>query len=222
MSLFCLISQKIEENLTLVQALLDTRSKNLLKKEHDDKNKLLTKQNLADLEQTVECLINQFLSLDAYCHSLSGTNCVNLKRYLLKLVVYYYEQLEKILINEFEDSLKSLSYPCNKENVQSANSHTSKLPSLSADTQKHANAITEKNETYLRLTVNRLLKIEAFQCNGMKLNGVNVNASQEPHKKYDNIVIYLLVKPLEKRFRYHFFGSRKTNNLDKVRPTIIS
>ena len=193
----------------------------MAKKENDEKYKVSVKNNLNEIENMVECIIEHFLDLDTYCRSLGETGCMNIKKYMLNVVVYYQHQLMKILKNEFDLILKSVSYPCllyaNKEIAQQNVFSQTKAPGSTSNSERvdirNYSCITEVNEGRLRSCVNRLLKIETFKSKSFLMDDGKINNNQ----RITSIVIVLLIKPLEKRFKYHFFGSRKTNNLEKVK-----
>ncbi len=201
----------------MVQELFNIREKNLAKKENDEKYKVSVKNNLNEIENMIECIIEHFLDLDNYCRSLGETGCMNIKRYMLNVVVYYQNQLMKILKNEFDLILKSVSYPYNKEIAQQNVFNQTKAPGSTSNSERvdirNYSCITEVNEGRLRSCVNRLLKIETFKSKSFLMDDEKINNNQ----RITSIVIVLLIKPLEKRFKYHFFGSRKTNNLEKVK-----
>lgn len=181
----------------------------MLKKESDEKIKLIVKNNLNDIEQSIARLIGLFLDLDTYCHSLCETKCGNIKMYMHNLMAFYQNELKKILTDEFESLLKSISYPYNKEAVQhSALSQAKALSAITNPEIRNYPNINSSNETKLRVCINRLINVEAYQSRCMK--------QKNDSKNDENIIICLLIKPLEKRFRYHFLGTRKTNNLEKV------
>ena len=62
----------------------------------------------------------------------------------------------------------------------------------------------EHNEKQLKIFAQRLLKLD-----------YKINIFLSKPYQTANILIELLVEPLEKRFKFHFFGNRKTNNLEK-------
>jgi len=64
--------------------------------------------------------------------------------------------------------------------------------------------LKEQNEKQLKIFAQRLLNFDHKINNFLGLSN-----------QATNILIELLVEPLEKRFKFHFFGNRKTNNLEK-------
>ena len=86
----------------------------------------------------------------------------------------------------------------------------SKSSTSSTDKVENINPY-ENTEQKLSISVQRLLKIESLWLNFDK--SLNKNELAEPKK---NTTLNILVSPLEKRFKFHFFTNRKTNNLDKV------
>jgi hypothetical protein len=66
--------------------------------------------------------------------------------------------------------------------------------------------------------IDRLIRID------FKLSELNQRSTSNPcsnHEKKPILVIGLLARPLDKRFRFHFFTNRKTNNIEKVSPCPI-
>ena len=199
-------------DLKLIQELFNTRTKNQQKKEHDEKFKLSVKTNLNEIEQIIESIIRQFLDLEIFCRSIRETGCENLKRHMFNIVLYYQNELMKILKNEFDLILKIVSYPYNREIIQQNILNQTKAHmsiNLGGVYIQNYPSINDSSEVNLRSCVQRLVKIESIASESYNQAKINENNN--------SIVISLLIKPLEKRFKYHFFGSRKTNNLDKVK-----
>ena len=70
-------------DLKKIQELINTRTKNQIKKENDEKFKLIVKNNLNEVEHMIELLIDHFLDLDNFCRSIVETNCEKLKKHML-------------------------------------------------------------------------------------------------------------------------------------------
>lgn len=203
-------------DLKLIQELFNTRTKNQQKKEHDEKFKLSVKTNLNEIEQIIESFMRHFLDLEFFCRSIRETGCENIKRHTLNIVLYYQNELIKILKNEFDLILKSVSYPYNREIIQQNILNQTKAHmsiNLGGVYIQNYPSINDSSEVNIRSCVQRLLKIESISSKSL----INNQAKIRNNDNINSIVISLLVKPLEKRFKYHFFGSRKTNNLDKVK-----
>lgn len=61
-----------------------------------------------------------------------------------------------------------------------------------------------------------LWRSDAFQAEGEKLQS-NGFVSKLPGWRPMLLPLQILLKPFQKRFIFHFYGNKKTNNLDKVR-----
>ena len=100
----------------------------------------------------------------------------------------------------------------------------------SRESDENENNLTElhrqkkqQNEKKLKLCIGWILKIELQQSISNTDNDVfqetdssSSSSSTYGQKSNKAIVVSLLTRPLETRFRFHFFGNRKTNSLDKV------
>ena len=116
--------------------------------------------------------------------------------------------------SELEEKLKSISYPF----IVSALPETEKKPAKNKTQQiaieQHEAQLKiakEHNESKIKLCIGWLLKIEYFYLLtpiiGQKELTITSNKS---------LIIKIFTNPLEKRFKYHFSGNKKTNNLEKV------
>ncbi len=140
--------------------------------------------------------------------------------------------------SEIRKCLDALSYP-----FLNVTSKTSKAPaSLSGDKSSDALAKaqladkmeTELNELKLQEMARHLITVDLkyqqfFLDDDRGINDVAA-AKDTLQRKQSGVfggikvvrlsgkstLILLLVESLEKRFKFHFFGNRKTNNLDKV------
>lgn len=68
-------------------------------------------------------------------------------------------------------------------------------------------AASEKQFEFL---ASNLLRIEFSVLEGSQLDQTNL-----PSYMINLVLVKLLMQPIEKRFKFHFFTNRKTNNLDK-------
>lgn len=128
--------------------------------------------------------------------------------------------------SEMDHCLKNLSYPVNQNwtneaamaaaaavaaaaSAKSSSLNDSKSTSDAAQIQAAANK--DKFERAFKRLAKSILTIESPSFH--KNHHCDQEAQQKP---LENTLIKLLVQPLEKRFKFHFCTSRKTNNLDKV------
>jgi hypothetical protein len=111
-----------------------------------------------------------------------------------------------------EEKLKSINYPFIVQADSEKKPIKNKAQQL-ANEQHEAqlNIAKEQNESKIKLCIGWLLKIEYFhlltQITEKKDHTITSNKS---------LIIKILTNPLEKRFKYHFSGNKKTNNLEKV------
>ena len=130
------------------------------------------------------------------------------KRLLLKFF-----KLTK-LISEAENQLKNLSYPFN-ESVKTSIAEQMQQQHLSDKTDAQiVQANKDKLESLFKISAMRLLKIEFSTFNLIPSSKSISTSTNERNSRIS--IISLLVQPLEKRFKFHFFTNRKTNNLEKV------
>lgn len=104
-----------------------------------------------------------------------------------------------------------MSYPVNQNDASATVAVATSNASLSLDGKNEAQiqaANKEKFENFFKKLAKYILTIESPSFH--KLESVTDSNSNS------NSLIKLLIQPLEKRFKFHFCTSRKTNNLDKV------
>lgn len=130
-----------------------------------------------------------------------------------------------LYFSELENHLKTLSYPINPNSVNVA---TNLKAAKSNQGDKHESETTnkEKCERMFKKLASQLLKIESpdFKRSYLRNNSNDVSLTDKNPEDEDdygygvknNALINILIQPLEKRFKFHFFTNRKTNNLDKV------
>lgn len=118
------------------------------------------------------------------------------------------------LCSELEEKLKSISYPF----IVSVLPDNEKKP-LKTKAQQLAHELheaqlkiaKEQNESKIKLCIDWLLKIE---YNHLLARIDEFKTTVTTSSK--TLLIKLFASPLEKRFKYHFSGNKKTNNLEKV------
>ncbi|RNA14139.1 RAD50-interacting 1 [Brachionus plicatilis] len=135
--------------------------------------------------EVLKDLLLSYQELKAVSKSLIETRCTNLRTYMIDLLAFIQKQLREILTDELEASLQKLNYPHVTLEVNRAEN----LENLRKKIHDHI---------YYLLVID-VPFLEEEQ------DGV---CSQ-------NSVIETLIKPFEKRFKFHFFTSRKTNDINK-------
>ena len=147
-----------------------------------------------------EKAVKDFIALRTLLESLVHSKCHNIIDFLCDSVTNAEETLKGIVTKELEDSLKMISYPFIGPEV--------------AMESKDEPVIN--NEQRVKDCVRWLLQIDLESV--LKLNSLYVNdriGSKCAQTNYF-LLISIIVKPFEKRFKFHFFANRKTNNLEKV------
>ncbi|CAF0708520.1 unnamed protein product [Brachionus calyciflorus] len=143
---------------------------------------------LSDQSNILKALITNYLNLLEYSKILIKTKGNNFKKYLNDFVSYLREKLREILRVEFENSLSNLGYPQSTSFVSPTEGSENK----------------ERFEISLKESIKYLLIIDE-----------SIDEDNEALTDKINTVIDLLVQPLSKRFKFHFFTSRRTNDLSK-------
>ena len=142
-------------------------------------------------------------------------------------------------MSEIRKCLESLSYPFLNAAAAAAAAKTAKALVNSSSSQsggsdfKSTDALvkaqladkveTESNELKLQEMARHFLSVDLkfqqfFVDEEVSDNATTTTSTSRPFHATSgkNALIALLVESLEKRFKFHFFGNRKTNNLEKV------
>jgi len=131
-----------------------------------------------------EELVKCFISMRDVSKELEGSNCYHLKQYVEETMAYWLQLIQSKLVVEFEQGLTSLGWPFIQLEESRDLGETTKCMSI----------------TELQDIVRSLVLV------------------QEDRKEDDLEHIQLthpmkvLLKPLRKRFKFHFLGSKSTNN----------
>jgi len=124
------------------------------------------------------------------------------KMYLKEIIIYWSDILKQKMIPLFESCFKSISWPV-------ITNHSSQSTQLSLP-QEVANDFQLYFSSLLTLDIEKLLAdsdvIQESEQSDKSINFIYVCLS-----------LQLMIKPLKKRFVYHFMGNLKTNQLSKVR-----
>lgn len=126
------------------------------------------------------------------------------------------------LFSEIEWCLKNLSYPMSENNtLVSTKSFSSS--SKHDDLTQSLGINKEKFEETFKIFAEYMLEIESPN-NRQRLTSNETIGTTSFNKDesfvtqfHENTLIQLLIRPLEKKFKFHFCTNRKTNNLDKVK-----
>lgn len=124
------------------------------------------------------------------------------------------------LFSEIEWCLKNLSYPMSENStLVSTKSFSS---SKHEDSTQSLGINKEKFEETFKIFAEYMLEIESpsnrQRSTSNETTGTSFNKDESLVSKFhENTLIQLLIRPLEKKFKFHFCTARKTNNLDKVK-----
>ena len=129
-----------------------------------------------------ESALSAFLQLREARDSLASSECANLRSYLGELVKYYYNLLHDRLMSTLDAGLSSLGWP---------------FIQLESGRQVKDLSSNSISTTELAALAGSLLRLQEKKL-------------EEGHQ--NTLVMKALLKPLRKRFHFHFLGSKSTNN----------
>ncbi|CAG9767432.1 unnamed protein product [Ceutorhynchus assimilis] len=140
-----------------------------------------------------EKCVTLFTNLTEICRLLTDCHVTHLKDHLKESILFWYNILKQKLAIDFEEILKQIKWPFLSENFSIVTPVESNVPKL-------------------QLIAEYLLQIEIPpEANIPMKVPEGVLADFHP----PSLPIELLIQPLQKRFIYHFYGTRKTNRPDK-------
>ena len=129
-----------------------------------------------------ESAVSAFLQLREARDALTSSECANLGSYLGELVQYYYNLLHDRLMSALDAGLSSLGWPF----IQlESGRQVKELSSISISTKE------------LAALAGCLLRLQEKKLD---------------EEQQNTLVMKALLKPLRKRFHFHFLGSKSTNN----------
>ena len=129
-----------------------------------------------------EHAVSTFLQLREARDALASSECANLRTYLGELVQYYYNLLHDRLMSSLDVGLASLGWP------------------------------------FIQLESGRQVKEVSSATMSTKELGVlagcllRLQEKKQEEEQQNTLVMKALLKPLRKRFLFHFLGSKSTNN----------
>ncbi|XP_046389065.1 RAD50-interacting protein 1 [Ischnura elegans] len=146
------------------------------------------------LEKDEESCLVGFKRLSNYQKCLQTTSCQHLLSYINDTIHFWHTLLEETFSKEFEEVLKILKWPFVGGNI-----------SLESPPVESLHRFQKLAELLLQLQIPE------------KLGGVSPVVSSVLLTEFalPPLPIRLLLRPLAKRFAYHFRGPRKTNRLDR-------
>jgi len=186
-----------------------------------DKLDQLDRTRSLDQQTLFEATIILYTELRQLVETILSTQCVNLIIYIVDSLRAYHNQLRDLLVNKIEDKLKSISYPFISGDEM--NSKLKEKSDVSEAQEQQAQARLENEKRVIKECVEFLLDIELVSMLVDLAENKNLKSrfeqlvADDGKMNYSNkaTVIRILAKPFETRFRFHFMGTRKTNNYEK-------
>ncbi|KAL4240718.1 RAD50-interacting protein 1 [Mactra antiquata] len=143
--------------------------------------------------------VDMFMELSTACSSLQTSHCYNMVKYTNDTTIYWYDILKNKIASDFEEVLKLLRWPLVAMTIKS--------PPVQNPAEVKA-----KMETLFKL----LLKLQIPSKLQSEVDQHHPTLTDIPGIRHPILPIQLMIKPLRKRFKYHFYGNKQTN--DKGKP----
>ncbi|XP_076818312.1 RAD50-interacting protein 1-like isoform X2 [Clavelina lepadiformis] len=151
-----------------------------------------------------------------------GTNCCNLTGFLKKMILFWYDILKDKLSKELDAILKLINWPF----ISAPGPHTISKSANGQDKQMPSPFTAPDPACTLESIIGNLLNIQLpkilLQENSDEATGGSCSDNRAPSSngakdEYDQLLLPFqhLLRPLKKRFRYHFSGSKQTNDIRK-------
>ncbi|XP_048248594.1 RAD50-interacting protein 1-like [Haliotis rufescens] len=142
--------------------------------------------------------VEVFNSLTALYDSLEESQCKNLVQFTKETILFWNKLLKDKIAAEFEDVLKAMRWPLVASTI--------KAP-IVANATEMKSRMQSLFKQLLQLVLPDTISIETQVSSPALLN--------IPGLKPLILPLQLMLKPLKKRFKYHFYGKKQTNSLDK-------
>ncbi|KAI0223719.1 RAD50-interacting protein 1 [Lamellibrachia satsuma] len=146
---------------------------------------------------SVDRSVNHYIELVDLVKQLQESACANLVKFASDTLVFWYKILKDTFSTEFDEVLAAWRWPFIITSMKSLTVQTS----------------TEQKEK-LGTLFTCLLRLQLPDC---------LSRDAQPNEFIRNLPgwcpllppLDIMLKPLRKRFRYHFYGNRQTNNMEK-------
>lgn len=142
--------------------------------------------------------VDRFKELSALYSTVESSCCHNLVKYAQDTLIFWYKILKNKIASEFEEVLKHLRWP------------------MVATTIK-APAVQNPAEVKVRMEqlFKQLLKLQLPDSLTTEVEQLHPQLAQFSGIRQPVLPIQLMIKPLRKRFKYHFYGKKQTNDIGK-------
>ncbi|KAH3863718.1 RAD50-interacting protein 1-like [Dreissena polymorpha] len=142
--------------------------------------------------------VDKFAELSALYTNLGTSKCHNMVKYVKDTTIYWYKNLKNKIASEFEETLKQMKWP---------------LVAMSIKAPPVQN--TAEAKTKMELLFKQLLKLQLPSSLQGEVEQLPSCVASMPGIRIPILPLSLMVKPLRRRFKYHFFGNKQTNDLAK-------
>lgn len=149
------------------------------------------------ITETMWEAVEAFQDMTNLYTDLEISSCQNLLKFHKNTILFWYKILKTKIANDFEDVLKAIKWPFVTVTL-------SKTPTINQAEKRNEMASLFKK--LLRLNLPSSLQRTRVLGNPT-LGRLHIAPQVLP--------LQLMLKPLKKRFKYHFYGNRQTNNLEK-------
>ncbi|GFR73909.1 RAD50-interacting protein 1-like [Elysia marginata] len=150
------------------------------------------------LTESLSSAVDSFNQLTDMYTTLQSSSCTRLIGFLRESILFWNKILKDRIAVEFEEVLKALRWPLVVTTIKAA----------------PVTNVTELKERMKKL-FKKLLNLQLPDSISLESVGINAQLQKVGGIKPLLLPLELMLKPLRKRFRYHFYGQKQTNSLDK-------
>ncbi|XP_041364407.1 RAD50-interacting protein 1-like [Gigantopelta aegis] len=149
----------------------------------------------AMITESMQSAVDAFDELIALYQSLEQSQCANLIHFTTETILFWNNILQNKIATEFEDVLKAMRWPLVATTIKAP-------PVTNAVEVKAKMECLFKQLLHLDLVNTLAIKTPPSTLHGLELKPLI-------------LPLHLMLRPLKKRFIYHFYGKKQTNSLDK-------
>ncbi|XP_053393642.1 RAD50-interacting protein 1-like isoform X2 [Mercenaria mercenaria] len=152
---------------------------------------------LLQSERLAEC-VEKFTELSSLYITLEPSCCHNMVKYAKDTTLYWYKILKNKIASEFEEVLKLLRWPLVAMTI--------KAPPVQNPAE-----VKSKMEQLFK----QLLKLQLPDSVTAEVEQLHPQLAQFSGIRHPILPLQLMIKPLRRRFKYHFYGNKQTNDIGK-------
>ncbi|RUS71090.1 hypothetical protein EGW08_021151 [Elysia chlorotica] len=150
------------------------------------------------LTESLSSAVTCFNELTDLHNALHSSSCKRLLDFLKESILFWNKILRDRIAVEFEEVLKALRWPL-------------VVTTLKASPVTNVTELKERMKKLFK----KVLSLQLPDSISLESSGVNLQLQKVGGIKPLLLPLELMLKPLRKRFRYHFYGQKQTNSLDK-------